>query len=161
MDLILGQSKLGKAVFANKDFKKGEEIIKFRGQPMKRRELPELIVPEDDRYIQVGKDKYLGPSGDFDDFFNHSCNPNSGIKIIGKRVILIAIKDIKKEKEVTWDYSTTMNEDEWEMDCMCKSKNCRKKIRDFKYLPKEIQQKYIELEIVPKYILKNLKQNPE
>ena len=31
----------------------------------------------------------------------------------------------------------------------------------FKYLPKEIQQKYIKLEIVPKYILENLKRNPE
>lgn len=104
---------------------------------MKRKELPELVTPEDDRYIQVGKDKYLGPSGDYDDFFNHSCNPNSGIKIKGNRVILIAIKNIKKGKEITWDYSTTMDEDEWEMCCMCKIKNCRKIIRDFKYLPKK------------------------
>jgi len=48
-----------------------------------------------------------------------------------------------------------MDEDEWEMDCVCKNKNCRRRIRDLKYLPKEIQQKYIELGIVPKYILKN------
>lgn len=157
--LIMRQSKLGKAVFANKDFEKGEEIIEFKGQPMKRRELPKLITREEDRYIQVGKDKYFGPSGDFDDFLNHSCNPNSGIKIKGKRVILIAIKDIKKGEEIMWDYSTTMDEDEWEMGCMCKSKNCRGRIRDFKYLPREIQQKYIKLGIVPKYILNNLKRN--
>lgn len=159
-NLFFGQSELGKTVFANKDFKKGEEIIEFKGQQMKRRELPELVKPEDDRYIQVGKNKYLGPSGDIDDFFNHSCNPNSGIKIVGKRVILITLEDIKKSEEITWDYSTTMDEDEWEMDCMCKSKNCRKRIRDFKYLSKEIQQKYIRLGIVPKYILENLKRNP-
>jgi SET domain-containing protein len=157
--LILGQSKLGKAVFANKNFQKGEEIIDFKGQQMKRNELPELFTPEEDKYIQVGKDEYMGPSGDFDDFFNHSCNPNSGLKNIGKRLILIAIKNIKKGEEITWDYSTTMDEDYWEMDCMCKSKNCRKRIRDFKYLPKEIQQKYIKLEIVQKYILENLKRN--
>jgi hypothetical protein len=156
--LILGESKLGKAVFANKDFKKGEDIIDFKGQLMKRKELPEIVNPEDDRYIQVGKDKYLGPSGDFDDFFNHSCDPNSGIKIIGDRVVLFAIKKIKKDEEITWDYSTTMDEDEWEMDCMCKCKNCRKRIRDFKYLPKEIQQKYIRLEIVPEYIKESLLQ---
>lgn len=152
--LILTQSKLGKAVLANKNFKIGEEIIEFRGQPMKREELPKLVTLEDDRYIQVGKNKYLGPSGGYDDFFNHSCNPNSGIKIVGKKVTLIAIKDIKKNEEITWDYSTTMDEDDWEMDCSCKSKNCRKKITDFKYLPKPIQQKYRALKIVPKYILK-------
>ncbi len=119
--LILGQSKSGKAVFANKDFKKGEEIIEFKGQPMKGNELPKLTSPEDDRYVQIGKDRYLGPSGDFDDFFNHSCDPNSGLKFESERVILIAIKDIKKGEEITWDYSTTMDEDEWKMDCLCGS----------------------------------------
>ena len=72
-----------------------------------------------------------------------------------------SIKDIKKGEEITWDYSTTMDEDKWEMDCVCQSKNCRKRIKDFKYLPKEIQQKYIKLGIVPDYILENLKRNPE
>jgi len=54
-----------------------------------------------------------------------------------------------------------MDEDDWELDCICESKNCRKKISDFKHLPKAIQQKYIKLGIVPKYILENLKRNPE
>ena len=156
---IFGQSHIGKAVFANINFKKGEEITEFKGQLMKRRELPELVMPEDDRFIQVGKDKYFGPSGGFDDFFNHSCHPNAGIKYVGERVILIACKDIRKGEEITWDYSTMMDEDQWEMDCMCKSKSCRKRIRDFKYLPKKIQERYMKLGIVPTYILENLKRN--
>lgn len=154
--LILGKSKLGKTIFANKNFKQGEEIIEIKGPQMKREELPDLITPEDDRYIQVGENTYLGSSGDFDDFFNHSCDPNSGVKINGRKVILIAIRNIKKGEEINWDYSTTMDEDDWEMDCMCQSKKCRKRIRDFKYLPKKIQQKYIKLGIVPKYILEKL-----
>ena len=157
--LILGQSKLGKAVFANKAFRKGEEIIEFKGKLFSYEQLPKPYDEVEDNYVQIDKNLYMGPSGDFDDFFNHSCNPNSGIKIMGKRVILIAVKDIKKSEEITWDYSTTMDEDDWEMNCMCQSKNCRKIIRDFKYLPKEIQQKYISLGIVPKYILENLRQN--
>ena len=159
--LILGQSKLGKAVFANKDFKKGEEIIEFNGKLFTYEQLPIPYDEVEDHYVQIDKNLYMGPSGGVDDFFNHSCNPNSGIKIKGKRVILIAIKDIEKREEITWDYSTTMDEDEWEMECICESKNCRKRIRDFKYLPKKIQQKYIKLGIVPKYILENLKRNPE
>ena len=73
--------------------------------------------------------------------------------------MLVAIMDIHEGEEITWDYSTTMNEDDWEMDCVCGSKNCRGRIRDFKYLPENVQQKYINLRIVPKYILENLKRN--
>jgi len=96
MDLILGQSKLGKAIFANKDFKKGEEIIEFKGKLFTYEQLPTPYVEVEDHYVQIDKNLYMGPSGNLDDFFNHSCNPNSGLKIEGKRVILIAIKDIKK-----------------------------------------------------------------
>jgi SET domain-containing protein len=159
MGLILGHSKLGKAVFANRDFKKGEKIIEYKGKLLTREQLPTPYDKVDDYYVQIGKNLYMGPSGGLDDFFNHSCNPNAGLKIEEKRVIFIAIKNIKKGEEITWDYSTTMDEDDWEMDCRCGSKNCRKRIRDFKYLPKEIQQKYIKLGIVPKYILENLKRN--
>lgn len=107
--------------------------------------------------MQIGENLYMGPSGNIDDFFNHSCNPNSGLKINGKKVFLIAIEDIKKDDEITWDYSTTMDEDDWEMDCNCDSKNCRGRIRDFKYLPSDIQKRYLDLGIVPEYISKNFK----
>ena len=140
--LILRQTKLGRSVFANKDFRKGEKIIEFKGKFFTYEQVPTPYEEVEDHYVQVGKNRYMGPSGKLDDFFNHSCGPNSGLKIGGKRVILVAIKDIRKGEEITWDYSTTMD-DNWEMDCMCKSKNCRKKIGDFKYLPKKIQRKYI------------------
>ncbi len=156
--LISGQSKKGKTVFANTVFKKGEKIIEFKGQLMKRQELPEILTPEDDRYIQVGNNLYLGPSGEYDDLINHSCTPNPGIKIKQNEVILIALKKIQKDEEICFDYSTTIHKDNWEMNCVCREENCRKRIRDFKYLPEEIQQKYIPLGIVPKYILQEFKQ---
>lgn len=160
--LRLGRSSVGKSVFANKNFKKGEKIIEFKGKLFTSEQVPTPYNEVEDHYVQIDKDLYMGPSGGLDDFFNHSCNPNSGLKVRSKRVILIAIKDIKKGEEITWDYSTTMMDDvdNWEMDCMCKSKNCRKRIRDFKYLPKKIQQKYIKLGIVPRYILEKLKAKP-
>ncbi len=82
-DLIIGKSIAGKAVFARRNFKKGERIIDFKGKLIKRDDLPKIVKPEDDRYIQIGKDKFMGASGDYDDYFNHSCNPNSGVKIKG------------------------------------------------------------------------------
>lgn len=156
-DLILRQSRLGRAVFADRNYKILEEIIEFRGELFSDEQLPIPYNKVEDHYVQIGKNLYMGPSGGLDDFFNHSCNPNSGLKIENNKFTLIAIRNIKKGEEIMWDYSTTMDEDNWEMNCRCKSKNCRKRIRDFKYLPKEIQQKYIRLGIVPNYILEDLK----
>lgn len=154
-NLILGKIRLGKAVFANSDFKNGEKIIEFKGDILKRKELPAATTEDNVRYVQVGKNAYLEHSGDYGDFFNHSCNPNSGLKFDKGKIFLFAIADIKKGEEIKWDYSTTMDEDNREAECWCKNKSCRGKIRDFKYLPKKVQKRYIELGIVPKYVIKS------
>ena len=151
------KSKYGKGVFANKDFSKGDFIIEFKGKIYQRKDKPRGLHSRINHYLQIGKKLYIGPSKKIDDYINHSCNPNTGIKISNK-ARLFAIKKIRKGEEITFDYSTTMDEDYWEMNCSCRSGNCRKLIRDFKYLQKSFQQKYIKLGIVPKYILRNLKQ---
>ena len=154
--IILQKSRHGKAVFANKDFNKGDSIIEFRGKIYRRKDRSKGLHSKINHYLQIGKDLYLGPSKRIDDYINHSCNPNCGIKI-SDRIGLFAIKQIRKGAEITFDYSTTMDEDYWEMDCSCGSRNCRKRIRDFKYLPKKLQRKYIEMRIVPEYIIENLR----
>lgn len=156
-NLIFKKSEIsGKGVFADMDFKMREEIMEFKGELFTYKQLPVPYDSVEDHYVQIDKDLYMGPSGDFDDFFNHSCDPNAGLKINMKKAVLVAIKDIKKGKEITWDYSTVILEGDWEMNCKCKSKNCRKRIRAFKYLPREIQQKYIKLDLVPEYIQKEI-----
>jgi len=156
-DLIVKKTENDKGIFSNKKFKKGDKIFEFNGSFFTFDQLPTPYNEVEDHYVQIEKDLYMGPSGKEDDFFNHSCNPNSGLKINGKKVFLIAIKNIKKGEEITWDYSTTMDEDEFEMICNCGSKKCRKIIRDFKHLPKYLKQKYIKLGIVPEYNLKYVK----
>lgn len=153
VNLILKKSKNGNGVFANENVRKNEIITEFRGELFTYRQLPKPYNKVEDHYVQIEKNLYMGPSGNLDDFINHSCNPNSGLVINGKKVILILIKNIKEGEEIRWDYSTTMDEDDWAMKCNCGSKNCRKIIRDFKHIPKKFQQKYIKLGIVPKYIL--------
>jgi hypothetical protein len=106
-----------------------------------------------DHYVQIGPDRYLGPSGGADDYVNHSCDPNSGLKIRGTTVDLVAIRNIEPGEEITWDYSTTMDEDDWEMDCRCGAASCRKRIRDFKQLPVPVRERYIRLGIVPQYAI--------
>jgi len=148
----IDETEVGKGLFALRDIKKGEKILEFKGPIVTSSQAKDSDM---DRYgkllgnaLQIGKNKYiyLEESGRV---ANHSCNPNAGIR---NDVELIAIKPIKKEQEIKYDYSCTMDEDCWTMKCSCKEKNCRKIIKDFKYLPKEIKKKYLKLKIVQTFI---------
>ena len=147
------ESEKGKAVFAGKKYIEGEFIVQFTGKVYSREEYLHLHDPDNNHYIQVGENIFMGPSGNADDLINHSCNPNCGLKISSDGVFLYAIRDINPGEEITFDYSTTMDEEHWEMDCCCGDPKCRKKIKDFKYLPEDIKKLYVSLGIVPKHII--------
>lgn len=152
IDLILKDTVNGKGVFAIRDFKARDTILEFKGKIFDYDEI-EKDSYIDEHCFQVGKRTYLGPSGGFDDFINHSCDPNSGLQERDGKFFLIAIKDIKLNEEIYWDYSTYIDEQDYFMTCSCGSKICRKKIGSFKDLPEDIKQRYIELKIVAPYFL--------
>jgi SET domain-containing protein len=145
------RGKHGKGVFASENFKKGQTICRLVGTSYRRNEMPAKDNKVTVRFIQMGKGLYLHVNGNAD-YLNHSCDPNAGLVIKGKTVSLQAIKNIEHGQEVTYDYSTTMDEDEYELQCKCGSPNCRKVIRDFKNLPNNIKHKYIHMGIVPAYV---------
>jgi SET domain-containing protein len=144
----------GKAVYAGSPIRNGEYICEFTGQFYTMAEYLKLHDPGNNHFLQIEEDLFMGPSGGADDLINHSCNPNCGLVYRDGHVKLIAIADIRKDDELTFDYSTTMDEDCWEMDCLCGEPNCRGKVRDFKYLPGDLQKKYIALGVVMPYIVK-------
>ena len=55
---------------------------------------------------------------------------------------MIASRDIAKDEEVTYDYSTSESEEKWTMECKCGAHCCRKIVtgRDWKRV--EIIKKY-------------------
>jgi SET domain len=141
---------IGKGVFAKEKYLKGEIVVTFDGPAMNY-----LEITDENRTIQISSDLFRGPSGKFDDYVNHSCEPNCGLVVNGEQMDVIAIRDIAEGEEITFDYSTDTNlDDGWLMDCCCGSSICRGKIGDFSDLPLELQQKYIALGIVPDFILK-------
>jgi|SRR3989344_1574210 len=148
----------GKGIFTDSNIKKDEIIMEFKGNLINYKETKKYRYFED-HCLQIDENLYIGPDGKEDDFINHSCNPNYFVKINDKRAFLIGLKNISKGEEITYDYSTTLDEDDWEMDCNCKESICRKRVRDFKYLPKKLQQKYIKLNIIPDFITKTTKCN--
>ncbi len=117
------------ALFANKKFKKGDKIIYLKGKLVNAaNSTPEAVQMSDNKFIDT---KYLVP----EDFINHSCLPNTKLDVVKRW--FVAIKDILKNDEITFNYLTT----EWDMKkwgtdfkCVCGSKNCFGHIKGFKYL---------------------------
>lgn len=160
--LILKNAKFGKGVFAQRKFFSGEKILEFHGKTFTFEELPKPYESVSDHYMQIGETLYMGPSGEFDDYLNHSCEPNSGIRGEGGALLLIAIRDIAPGEEITWDYSTHLHENfGWTMECGCASTNCRKVIGDFQHLPPELQKRYLNMGIVIPFIAKKYSKNFE
>ena len=87
-------------MFANKNFSAGEVICEFYGQLYSREALPQPYDSVEDHYIQIEENLYMGPSGEVDDFFNHSFDPNAGLKVTATKAVLVAIKDISPGQEI-------------------------------------------------------------
>jgi len=139
----------GRGVFAGEAIPSGSKLLDFTG-PLLRYEqtTPSTLA------VQIGTDLYLGASGGMDDLVNHSCDPNCGLRIDGTDVQLIALRDIAAGEEICFDYSTTMNEDDFEMPCRCGAPRCRGLIRDFKHLPTDLKRRYARLGVTPQYNLR-------
>ena len=146
----VGLSKIhNKGIFAFRDIKKEEIISRFKG-PIKfkinRNKRDALLHPD---WVGITKDHWMDPERP-QKFFNHSCNPNASIK---GRIFIESIKNIRKDEEITFDYSTIEGDLRWEMKCKCKEKNCRKIIKSIQFLPKRQIIKYMPY--IPAYF-KNL-----
>jgi SET domain-containing protein len=151
-NLVIRETEKGQAVFAGRDIKAGESVCEFTGPLVTMAEYLELHDPGNNHYVQIDDDLFMGPSGGADDLINHSCNPNGGLVYRDGTVKFVAIRDIRAGEELSFDYSTTMNEDCWEMECLCGDPACRITVRDFKYLPDDLQNRYLSLGVVMPYI---------
>lgn len=129
----------GRGVFARKAFAEGEEVLEFFGQRVDRDELGDLM-----HALQVGPRTFLTSSGDIDDYVNHSCDPNTGIRDdAAGRVTLFALGDIEAGDEITFDYATTQANGFSTMECGCGAKQCRKTIADWKDIPAGRRKHYL------------------
>jgi len=136
-------------VYAKVRLPKKYPLYEFKGKIVSRSEIKNL-----DFYLQIGLDKFIGPSGDNDDLIAHSCNPTSYVHIVGNRAFLYSLFEIKPNMQITFDYSVTSTDtiEQYNKNCSCKDFNCRKIISGFNYLPDDIKQKYKLMKIVPNYI---------
>jgi hypothetical protein len=133
---IARTSGTGEGLFAKVNFKKGDLIFTWEGV-LKKGRYPWYVG---DRWLQIEKCQWIAPLKNNPGWYiNHSCNPNSGIK---NSVKIVAMINIRRGEEVTFDYSTSECEKGWYFICHCENKNCRRIIRSYNSLSTELKLMY-------------------
>jgi SET domain-containing protein len=113
----------GRGVFALEAIVAGRRILALEG-----RLLPTAALTDDLLAMQVGADLWLCSDGSLlDDCINHSCVPNAGF-LYGDPV-LYALRRIGTGEEICWDYSTSISEAGWSLECHCGASACRGMVR--------------------------------
>ena len=149
---VIDESNAGKTIRSKISFSSGDDICTFTGPRYFRNEIRVNLPGSADRFLQIDKDEYIGPSGDIDDIFNHSCDPNAVLDFRENALVLVAIKPISPGDEICWDYSTTSSRTTFWMRCLCGSPKCRKVVGDFEFLEPELQEEYRRLGWVAPYL---------
>lgn len=123
-------------IFASRDIKKGTRILKYLGEKVSREEgdrRSEIQIENAAKNPSLGEvyvfelnDKYDidgNIPGNDARFVNHSCSPNCESDIIKDEIWVVALRDIRKGEELTYDYSYGLDDFE-EYPCNCHSDNC-------------------------------------
>ena len=143
-------SKTGNGTFTTVRIPSNVPVLEMAGKIVLDRD----IIGNADNYLQVGVNTFLAPSGQAGDTINHSCDPNCKMHVVGNRAILYSLYVIPAGAQLTFDYSTTSTDtrDSWQMECKCGSNKCRGLISGFQYLNQDLQESYLEKNMVPLYI---------
>ena len=130
-------------LFAKRDIAKGETVFIAKGNLVQMKIESANDSAKYPNAIGIDKNTWLDPQPNNPlVYLNHSCSPNVGIR---GNVTFTAIKPIKKDEEITLDYSITEQDRFWRLDamCYCGSDNCRKVIRSIQHLPVTLYKKYL------------------
>lgn len=137
--ILVKSSKIhNKGVFAKKDISKGTKVIEYVGEKITKAEAERRAERQlkNSKNHSVDGGVYifeLNKKYDIDgkvswnpaQFINHSCDPNCEVENIQGHLWIIAVKEIKKGEEITYNYGYDLENYE-DHPCRCGSKNCKK-----------------------------------
>ena len=139
----------GRGLFASQNIKKGFQIIEYVGDKVTKREGDRRA---DKQINRAKKNKNNGMvyifelnkrydidgdvSYNYARLINHSCNPNCEVVIDNNHLWISAIKNIKKNHELSYNYGYSYDTDYDEHKCKCGSSKCVGYILDEDHWPK-------------------------
>ena len=151
----------GRGAFAVRPIRKGQRIDEYLGQAISHEEADRRYDDNEGRHhtflFSVSDAKVLDArySGNDARYINHSCDPNCESVIEDDRVFINAIKSIKPETELVYDYRFEW-QDEFEPEdvryyaCRCGSAKCRGTILLVPRYLKATARKWLAGDDVPK-----------
>ena len=118
-----------RGLYANKNIKNGTKIIQYKGKIITNRKSEEDPKFDNSKAIYLfNLNKKYDLDGDFKyntaRLINHSCNPNCEVSGTGLKLWIYAIRDIKKDEELSYDYGFSFDQDFKDYPCNCGSKKC-------------------------------------
>lgn len=127
----------GIGVFTDREFRAGEDIISF---------VNTLVGAEHKsaEAVQVDENQYLDTEWLVTEaFVNHSCDPNARLDFRPgePESAYVAIRDIAKNEEITFNYCATEYDMGEGFECRCGAEHCYGRVRGFRYLTREQQEK--------------------
>ncbi len=116
----------GRGCFATRRFPKGRKIVELVGERVSRVEAARRMRGRERLHI-CGIDTYWGidgsRGGNGSQFINHSCEPNSFVRIMHGHIIFFALRDIEPGEEITLDYVESYHPNDKR--CRCGAARCR------------------------------------
>ena len=118
-----------RGLYAATDIKKNTKIIEYKGKIITVKETETNPKFDNDKAIYLfNLNKKYDLDGDFKyntaRLINHSCDPNCEVDGVGLKLWIYAIKDIKKNEELTYDYGFSFDKDYKDFPCRCGAKKC-------------------------------------
>ncbi len=118
-----------RGLYASRDIKDRTKIIEYKGKILTKNQVETNPKFDNDKAIYLFNiNKKYDLDGDFKyntaRLINHSCDPNCEVFGTGLKVWVYAIRDIKRDEELTYDYGFAFDKDYKDFPCKCRSKKC-------------------------------------
>ena len=128
------------AIYATAPILKDEVVSVWGGEIFDRAGVAALPEKYQHYVVQVEEDFFLGGgTDDSTNYFNHSCDPNLGMS---GQIVLLAMRDIARGEELTFDYAMTDGSPYDEFECSCGAVNCRGRVSGDDWQNPELWERY-------------------
>ncbi len=131
----------GRAAFAERLLVGGTVVATFGGRACTGTELARFSPERVSRSLQVDDDLFfVGPAdAEPGDFFNHSCQPNCGMR---NATQVVTMREIAPGEELTFDYVMTDTAPYDEFTCKCGVTQCRGFVRSGDWKRDDLRKRY-------------------